>query len=165
MPKEKNIDKLIELAEKKKKQFAQEFDITLELLSENYPRFTKGKEDPERSVATSKLAIATILIQTLQQIQADSTKMLARDFHSKYFPNLEILDCSDFTRDEIKEIIDMSPLDDQEKRIAVLFFCDCKNQTEIYEEIVDIGDKKTITAKIEEISEIMKHTAILYNKN
>lgn len=159
----KEIEKLTNQTEKKKEHFAKEFEITIDMLIENYPRYTKGKEDPERTELTSRLAVATILIKNLQQMQADSTGMLARDFHKKYFPNLEILDCSDFTRDEVKDMIEASPFNDTERRIAMLFFYEGKNQAEIYEELTGIGDKKTISAKLDDIAEVLRHTATLYN--
>lgn len=145
-----------------KEQFKEEWDETIETLVRRYPRMFKGKIDLVKTEAVFRIIVGNVLVSTLKEIQNDSTKMLATEFQKKYIPNFKLfLDCQDFTSKEIKEIIELAPLNDLEKKLATMFFVEKKNQQEIYMN-VDL-DKKTISSNLDYISEVLKMTATLYN--
>ena len=145
-------------------EFEDEFMRTINQLDMSYPRFSKGKYDEELTKDTSKVALGTILINILRQVQVDCTQMVSTDFHYKYFPNLPILDCSDFTNEEKHKIINETHLKDRDKAIAIKLFIENKTIEDIYAEMSEIGDKKTIKNNIDKISELLKHTALLHNQ-
>lgn len=147
-----------------KEDFNLEFEKTLSQLKENYPRVSRVKKDENLSDNVFHITIYTILLNMLKQIQIDSTLLSISEFHSKYVPNLPILYRDDFTCEEFKEIIDTSYLKDRDKKIAYMFFVERKNVFEIYAEMSEIEDKKTINNNLEPINDALLHKACRYNK-
>jgi hypothetical protein len=147
-----------------KDDFSLEFDKTLRQLKETYPRVSRVKKDDNLSDNVFQITIYTILLNMLKQIQIDSTLLSISEFHSKYVPNLPILYRDDFTCDEFKEIIESSYLKDRDKEIAYKFFVEKKSINDIYAEMVEIEDKKTISKNLEPINEALLYKACRYNK-
>lgn len=147
-----------------KDDFHLELEKTLNQLKENYPRVSRVKKNENLSDNVFQITIYTILLNMLKQVQIDSTLLSISEFHSKYVPNLPILYRDDFTCDEFKEIIDTSYLKDRDKKIAYMFFVESKNISEIYAEMSEIEDKKTINNNLEPINEALLYKACRYNK-
>lgn len=144
--------------------FEIEFDKTLEQLMEVYPRHSRVKKEEDLTENVFKMAIYTVLIATLREMQVDSSRLTIREFHRKYVPNLPILYRYDFTSDEFKQIIDSSYLSIRDKNIAYKFFVEKKNNKEVHNEILEIGDSKTIDNNLPSINDILLHRACLFNK-
>lgn len=151
-------------AEGIKKEFEVEFNKTLDLLSENYPRVSRVKKDDDLTKNVFNITIYTILINALKQMQIDGTQMTVKEFHNKYVPNLPILYRWDFTCEEFKEIIDSTYLNARDKKIAQKYFIDKKSITEIYEELTEVDDRKTIANNLDAINDTLLHRASIYNK-
>ena len=147
-----------------KDDFSIEFDKTLKQLKESYPRVSRVKKDDNLSDNVFQITIYTILLNMLKQVQIDSTLLSISEFHAKYVPNLPILYRDDFTCEEFKEIIDTSYLKDRDKEIAYKFFVEKKSINDIYAEMVEIEDKKTISKNLEPINEALLYKACRYNK-
>ena len=147
-----------------KDDFSLEFDKTLRQLKETYPRVSRVKKDDNLSDNVFQITIYTILLNMLKQVQIDSTLLSISEFHSKYVPNLPILYRDDFTCDEFKEIIESSYLKERDKKIAYKYFVEKKSTGDIYAELDDIGDKKTINNNLESINDALLHKACRYNK-
>ena len=147
-----------------KDDFNLELEKTLNQLKENYPRVSRVKKNENLSENVFQITIYTILLNMLKQVQIDSTLLSISEFHSKYVPNLPILYRDDFTCDEFKEIIDTSYLKDRDKKIAYMFFVESKNISEIYAEMSEIEDKKTINNNLEPINDALLYKACRYNK-
>ena len=147
-----------------KDDFHLELEKTLNQLKENYPRVSRVKKNENLSDNVFQITIYTILLNMLKQVQIDSTLLSISEFHSKYVPNLPILYRDDFTCDEFKEIIDTSYLKDRDKKIAYMFFVESKNISEIYAEMSEIEDKKTINNNLEPINDALLYKACRYNK-
>ena len=141
-----------------------EFDKTLKVLSENYPRVSRVKKDENLTEDVFKIVINTILIDILKQLQIDSNHLTINEFHSKYVPNLPILYRQDFTCEEFKEIIDATYLKERDKKIAYKFFVEKKNVSDIFSELLEVDDKKTINNNLDNINNILLHRACVYNK-
>lgn len=147
-----------------KQEFENEFQRTIKQIEQSYPRYSRGKMDTDLSNDVARYALGTILVNILRQIQTDCSQMIAVDFHYYYFPNLQILDCSDFTNKEKIEIINDTYLKDRDRSIAIKIFVENKSIDEIFNEMSEIGNKKTISNNIDKISNLLKHTAVLYNQ-
>ena len=147
-----------------KKDFDLEFEKTLNQLKENYPRISRVKKDENLSDNVFQITIYTILLNMLKQIQIDSTSLSFSEFHYKYIPNLPFLYRDDFSTEEFKEIIETSYLKERDKKIAYKFFVEKKSIMDVYAEMGDIGDKKTINNNLEPINEALLHKACHYNK-
>ena len=132
--------------------FELEYNKTLELLMEMYPRHSRVKKDEKLTENVFRIVINSILSNVLKELQIDSTKLTIKEFHKKYVPNLPILYRYDFSSEDFKKIIDHSYLCDRDKKIA-------------YKEMSqDIGDKKTIDNNLESINNVLLHVACVYNK-
>lgn len=147
-----------------KDDFSLEFDKTLRQLKETYPRISRVKKDDNLSDNVFQITIYTILLNMLKQVQIDSTLLSISEFHKKYVPNLPILYRDDFSCEEFKEIIYTSYLKDRDKEIAYKFFVEKKSINDIYAEMVEIEDKKTISKNLEPINEALLYKACRYNK-
>lgn len=147
-----------------RKEFYVEFDKTLKLLSENYPRVSRVKKDENLTENVFRIVIDTILIDVLKQIQIDANHLSITEFHHKYVPNLPILYRWDFTCDEFKKIIDSSYLKDRDKKIAYKFFVEKKSASDVFNEISDVNDPKTINNNLNMINDALLHRACIYNK-
>lgn len=141
-----------------------EYDKTLELLCDTYPRVSRVKKDESLTENVFKMVIATVLIDALRKLQSDSVKLTMNEFHKKYVPNLPILYRCDFTCDEFKKIIDDSYLKARDKNIAYKFFVERKTSNDIYAELDDIGDKKTIDSNLKKINDALLYRACIFNK-
>ena len=139
-----------------------EFDKTLELLCDTYPRVSRVKKEQDLTENVFKMVIYTVVINTLREMQTDSVKMTMNEFHKKYVSNLPILYRCDFTCDEFKKIIDDSYLTARDKNIAYKFFVEKKNSNDIYNEI-DI-DKKTVDNNLKTINDALLFRACIFNK-
>lgn len=148
-----------------KAEYQAEFDKTLKMLMECYPRISRVKKDDDLTKNVFDISINSILIDILKQIQIDCNHMTIHEFHKKYVPNLPILYRWDFTCAEFKEIIDSSYLTERDKKIATKFFIEKKSITDVYNELTDIGDRKTIPNNLDKINDALLHRACLYNKN
>lgn len=147
-----------------KKDFEDEFTKTLKQLKETYPRVSRVKKDATLTEDVFTIATYTILLNMLKQIQIDSSLLSISEFHSKYVPNLPILYRDDFSTDEFKEIIESSYLKERDKKIAYKYFIEKKSTGDIYDELVDIGDKKTISNNLDIINDALLIRACRYNK-
>lgn len=147
-----------------KNDFELEFDKTLKQLKETFPRVSRVKKNEDLSDNVFQITIYTILLNMLKQVQIDSTLLSISEFHAKYVPNLPILYRDDFSCEEFKEIIDTSYLKDRDKEIAYKFFVEKKSINDIYAEMVEIEDKKTISKNLEPINEALLYKACRYNK-
>ena len=147
-----------------KDDFSLEFDKTLRQLKETYPRVSRVKKDDNLSDNVFQITIYTILLNMLKQVQIDSTLLTISEFHAKYVPNLPILYRDDFSTEEFKEIIESSYLKERDKKIAYKYFVEKKSTGDIYAELDDIGDKKTINNNLESINDALLHKACRYNK-
>lgn len=147
--------------------FVFEFDKTLEQLKEIYPRHSRVKKDADLTENVFKMAIYTVLLNMLKQMQIDSTLLSISEFHSKYVPNLPILYRYDFTSDEFKKIIDDSYLNARDKKIAYKYFVEKKSADAVYNELDESGeisDKKTINNNLEKINNTLLIKACRFNK-
>lgn len=142
--------------------FKNEFDRTLELLVDTYPRVSRVKKDKDLTKSVFEMAIYTTILNTLRNMQIDSSNLTMREFHKKYVPNLPILYRCDFTCAEFKKIIDDSYLTARDKNIAYKFFVEKKNSNEIYIEVE--VDKKTVDGNLPEINDALLYRACIYNK-
>jgi len=147
-----------------KEDFELEFNKTLKDLIEIYPRVSRVKKYEGLSENVFKIVIYTILLNNLKQIQIDANNLSIKEFHTKYVPNLPILYRGDFTCDESKKIIDETYLKDRDKTIAYKFFVEKKNAIDIFVEMPEIGDKKTINNNLEDINNALLYRACIYNK-
>lgn len=146
------------------RDFQVELDKTLRQLSDIYPRVSRIKTDENLSNDAFTIVIYSILLNTLREIQLNSNKLTMREFHRKYVPNLPILFRCDFTCEEFTKIIDESYLKTRDKNIAYKFFVEKKNKNDIYAELEDIGDKKTIDSNLPKINDALLYRACIYNK-
>ena len=147
-----------------KKDFEEEFARTLKLLKEAYPRVSRVKKDVNLTDNVFQITIYTVLLNMLKQIQIDSSLLSISEFHTKYVPNLPILYRDDFTCEEFAEIIESSYLKERDKQIAYKYFVEKKSTGDIYDELVDIGDKKTINNNLDAINNALLIRACRYNK-
>ena len=147
-----------------KNDFETEVGKTLEQLKETFPRVSRVKKDDTLTNDVFQIAIYTILLNMLKQVQIDSTLLSISEFHAKYVPNLPILYRDDFTCEEFKEIIESSYLKDRDKKIAYMFFVEKKSINDIYMELTEIEDKKTINNNLERINDALLYRACRYNK-
>lgn len=108
------------------KKFEEEFKMTINVFSENYPRMLRGKINKDLSEETAKLVTGNILLSILREIQIDCNKMIFRDFMFKYAKNLPVLDVSDFTSNDDKTIIELSHLCERDKKIAYKHYVEGK---------------------------------------
>ena len=141
-----------------------EFDKTLEQLIEAYPRTSRVKKEDDLSSNVFKIVIYTILLNSLREVQIDTTKLSINEFHSKYVPNLPILYRNDFTCDEFKQIIDGTYLKDRDKKIAYKFFVEKKSKTDVFVETEEIDDKKTIDNNLNDINDALLYRVCIFNK-
>ena len=141
-----------------------ELERTLKALCDNYPRVSRVKKNENLTEDVFRIVLDAVLIDVLKQLQLDSNHMSIHEFHSKYVPNLPILYRCDFTCDEFKSIIDSSYLQDRDKQIAYKFFVEKKNSKNVYDEMLEIGDKKTVSNNLDNINDILLHQACIYNK-
>lgn len=144
--------------------FELEFDKTLDTLMQMYHRHSRVKKDEGLTENVFRIVIDSILLNTLRQVQIDATMLSVNEFHSKYVPNLPILYRGDFTCDEFKQIIDECYLKERDKKIAYKFFVEKKNANDIYAELEEIGDKKTIDNNLKSINDLLLYRACIYNK-
>lgn len=151
-------------AKELQEDFENEFNKTLGVLCETYPRISRVKKEPTLTEDTFKMVIYTVLINTLMDLQTNSMKLTMKEFHKKYVSNLPILYRCDFTCDEYKKIIDDSYLKARDKSIAYKFFVERKNSNDIYAELKEIGDKKTIDNNLKTIKEALLYRACIFNK-
>lgn len=147
-----------------KDDFSLEFDKTLRQLKETYPRVSRVKRDDNLSDNVFQITIYTILLNMLKQVQIDSTLLSISEFHAKYVPNLPILYRDDFSTEEFKEIIESSYLKERDKKIAYKYFIEKKSTGDIYAELDDSGDKKTINNNLDAINAALLYRACRYNK-
>lgn len=147
-----------------KKDFEDEFTKTLKQLIEIYPRVSRVKKDDNLTEDVFTISIYTILLNMLKQVQIDSTLLSISEFHSKYVPNLPILYRDDFSTNEFKEIIESSYLKDRDKKIAYKYFIENKSTTDIFMELDEIDDKKTVNNNLESINNALLYRACRYNK-
>ena len=154
-----------EKAQELRDDLTTEFNKTLEMLVDMYPRVSRVKKQEDLSENVFKTVIYSVLLNTLRELQYDSTKLTMREFHKKYVPNLPILYRCDFTCDEFKKIIDDSYLKARDKNIAYKFFVEKKNNNEVYDEMSnEISDKKTVSNNLDDINEALLYRACIYNK-
>lgn len=146
------------------KIYESEITETINELADIYPRVSRVKDDENLSINVFKMIVYTILLKSLRELQCDSTKLTMREFHKKYASNLPVLYRCDFTCDEFKEIIETSYLQERDKQIAYKFFVEKKNQSNVYDEMTDIGDKKTINNNMDIINDALLYRAAIYNK-
>lgn len=144
--------------------FNLEFDRTLELLMEAYPRVSRVKKDPNLTENVFKMVIYTALSNVLREMANDGVKLTFKEFHRKYVPNLPVLYRYDFTCDEFKQIIEDSYLIERDKNIAYKFFVEKKKSSKIFDEMDDICDAKTIDNNLETINDALLHRACIFNK-
>lgn len=147
-----------------KKDFDEEYSRTLKMLMETYPRVSRVKKDENLTEDVFTITIYTILNNMLKQIQIDSTLLSISEFHSKYVPNLPILYRDDFSTNEFKEIIESSYLKDRDKKIAYKYFIEKKSTTDVFMELDEIDDKKTVNNNLETINNALLIRACRYNK-
>lgn len=152
--------KVIEINEELKA----EYDKTLKMLMENYPRVSRVKKEEDLTENVFKIAIDTILIDMLKRIQIDSNHLSVHEFHSRYIPNLPILYRYDFSCKEFEEIINSSYLTERDKKIAYKFFVEKKSMKDIFKELDDVYDEKTINNNLKKINDALLHRACRYNK-
>ena len=147
-----------------KKEFEEEYKNTLRVLSNNYPRESRIKKNANLTEDVFTIVINTILIDILKQLQIDSNHLSINEFHIRYVPNLPILYRNDFTTQEFKHIVEATYLKERDKKIAYKYFVEKKNVTDIYTELTEIDDKKTINNNLDAINEALLHRACIYNK-
>lgn len=146
-------------------EFTAEFDKTLKMLMDNYPRVSRVKKDENLTKNVFDITINTILINALKQIQIECNRSTIHEFHSKYVPNLPILYRWDFSTKEFTEIIESSYLTERDKKIAMKFFIDKKSITDVQNEIREIEDRKTVNNNLDKINDALLHRACIYNKS
>lgn len=144
--------------------FILEYEKTIEMLVDTYPRVSRVKKDKDLSENVFKIVIYSVLLNTLKQLQIDSTKLSLNEFHTKYVPNLPILYRGDFTCNEFAEIIEETYLKERDKKIAYKYFVEKKSVSDIYSELKDVSDQKTINNNLETINDALLHRACIYNK-
>lgn len=163
--KERNIE--LERAMELEDDFRLEFEKALELLCNTYPRVSRVKKYDDLTENDFKMAIYTVLLNSLREMQHDSTKLTMREFHRKHVPNLPILHRCDFTGEEFSQIIKDSYLKQRDKNIAYKFFVERKNKNEVHAELEcdgEVGDKKTVDNNLEFINDALLYRACIYNK-
>ena len=144
--------------------FEAEFEKTLKQLMETYPRVSRVKKDEKLTEDVFTITIYTILNNMLKQIQIDSSLLTISEFHSKYVPNLPILYRDDFSTSEFKEIIESSYLKERDKKIAYKYFIERKSTTDVFMELDEIDDKKTVNNNLENINNALLIRACRFNK-
>ena len=148
--------------------FRLEFEKAVDLLSNMYPRVSRVKKYDDLTENVFKMVLYTILLNTLRDVQQDSTKMTMREFHRKYVPNLQILYRCDFVGEEFEKIIDESYLTAVDKKLAYKFFIEKKNTNEVHtdlEEDGDIGNVKTVNSHLIDVNNALLYRACIYNKH
>lgn len=147
-----------------KKEFNKEFAKTLKQLKNIYPRVSRVKKNKNLSEEDFTITIYSILLNILRQVQIDSTLLTFNEFHAKYVPNLPILYRDDFSCQEFKEIIDSTYMKERDKQIAHKYFVDKKNTQEVFDELLEIGNKKTVDNNLDAINDALLLKACKYNK-
>lgn len=147
-------------SEKLKKQFSTKFEETTEVIANKYPRFTNNKKDEDKTLSIAKIVVGTMCINLMNQMQVDASTLNVLDFYTKYGNAMPILEFYDFTKSQIKELINESPLNDRDKEIAYKMYAEQKTYDEIADE-TNIGDSKTVGNNKTRISEALKRTVML----
>lgn len=146
-----------------KEDFENELNNTLKILSNNYPRISRTNKNQNLTTDLFTIVIYNILTNTLNKLQVDCNNLSINEFHAKYTPNLPILYRDDFTTSEAISIVNAAFLKERDKKIAHKFFVEKKNITDIYIELPEIDDKKTINNNLESINRSLLLTACKYN--
>lgn len=149
--------------EELKAQFAEEYEKTLEQLVITYPRVSRVKNSENLSEEVFTIVMDMILLNKLKEIQVDAIKLTFKEFHRKYVPNLPILYRYDFSAEDFKYIIENSYLDERDKKIALKFFLDKKSHDNVYKEIDEIGNIKTVYNNINPINDTLLDRACDFN--
>lgn len=142
------------MSENLKEEFKLEFDRTVEAVVKNY----------RKTDEIAKVIIGTIICNSLKQLQIDSTNMMFVDFYRKYIHNAPVLEFTDFTVSQLKEIIDETPMSLTDREIAYKMYIERKTYSEIAEEC-DILEPRTIGNNKDRIRELLKLTASRIYKN
>ena len=150
-------------AEELKVKFHQEFDKTLEQLVDTYPRHSRVKTSKTLTEDVFRIVINMILLNTLREVQIDTSKLTIKEFHRKYTPNLPILYRYDFSSEDFTKIIEHSYLEDRDKKIALEYFIKKKSHDGVYNEVTEVGNKKTIGNNIKPINDILLDRACDFN--
>lgn len=129
-----------------KEKFKTEFE---ELCSEILKRYPT-KLGQEREIA------GYIIIDYLNHITHDTSQLSFIEFYKKYLTGTMFLDCNDFTKTQIKEIIAEAPLNERDRILATMYWVDIKNEQDIANELN--YDIRTIRNNIPKISQILKQT-------
>lgn len=130
-----------------KEKFKEEFEKTCKLVISQYPH----KNGQEREI------IGLIINNFLHEVQLDCEKLCFLDFYKKYLIGSLFLDCGDFTKKQIIEIIQESPLCERDRKLAIMYWTDMNSEDKIAEELMI--DRKTVRNNIPKISMILKMTA------
>jgi hypothetical protein len=140
------------------------FEKTLTQLKRTYPRVSRVKKDGDLDDNVFKIVLYTILLKSLREVQIDAIGLSINEFHTKYVPNLPILYRGDFTCGEFAKIIEETYLKTRDKQIAYKYFVEKKTPGEIFIEMPEIGDQKTINNNLENINNALLYRACIFNK-
>lgn len=130
-----------------KEKFKEEFEKTCQCVKEQY----QEKDGQEREI------VGLIINTFLHEVQLNIEKMSFIDFYKMYLSGSLFLDCTDFTKKQIVEIIQESPLNDRDRKLANLYWVDLGTEEEIASELQI--DRKTVRNNIPKIGMILKTTA------
>lgn len=130
-----------------KEEFKSEFHKAVEEI-----RCTYSKDEK-----TSRLIVGTIICNLLKRIQIDADERLFMDFYRKYIHTLKVLSFDDFTASQLQNIIDETPMSDDDKKIAHKLFIERKTYQDIARECY-IGEPRTIGNNRDRISKLFNST-------
>lgn len=130
-----------------KEKFKEEFEKTCSFLVSRYP----SKKNQEKEI------VGVIINRFLHEVQLDCEKLNYLDFYKKYLVGTSFLDYTNFTKNQIIEIIQESSLSERDRKLATLYWVDLKSDEDIAD-ILSI-DKKTVRNNIPKLSVILQNTA------
>lgn len=130
-----------------KEKFKLEFEKTTEWIVKEYP----NKEECARNI------VGEIIIDKLHEIRYTSENLNFIEFYKKYLAGSLYLDCDDFTKSQIQEIIKESHLTERDRKLAEYYWLDLLSEEEISNRLQI--DRKTVRNKIPKISLKLKETS------
>lgn len=130
-----------------KEKFKLEFEKTTEWIVKEYP----NKEECARNI------VGEIIIDKLHEIRYTSENLNFIEFYKKYLAGSLYLDCDDFTKSQIQEIIKESHLTERDRKLAEYYWLDLLSEEEISNRLQI--DRKTVRNNIPKISLKLKETS------
>lgn len=133
-------------------RFRDLFNGCLAKIIERFPY----KEGEERQI------MGFIVNNYLLEVSCDLEKLDFRDFYDKYLQGSLFLGCNDFTKSEVKKIIEEARLNERDSKLATMYWIDLLSEDDIG---YKLGiDRKTVRNNIPKISYLLKRASARFVK-